>query len=118
MTELKHENEELVPQANQPPADLSAFTSIVEKWIETQAETERLGHQVQMEELSVIREANRRNFHLLFVIIICVFTMSAGIIFFMKNIEAGFLLLSHVGAVVAGLLAGMGLQRKRQKDIS
>lgn len=106
--------QQLIPKAEDKPTDLAPFVPLVEKWLDGQREDARLGHEVAKEELNVIRQSNHYSFWLLVVIIAAVFTMSAALIFIKGNLEAGLLVLSHVGAIVAGLLAGMGFERARR----
>lgn len=108
-------SQELVPKKTEQPADLTPFITLGQQWLEGQSEEARLSHEVEKEELSVLRQANRYSFWLLVVIIAAVFLMAGGLIFYKDQLEAGLLVLSHVGAIVAGLLAGMGLERARRR---
>ncbi len=49
---------------------------------------------------------------------VAVLALSAGIIFVQDQLGAGLLVLSHIGAVVAGLLAGAGWQRHQATEQS
>jgi hypothetical protein len=111
-SDQQHELLSPVPQAG---ADLSIFVPALNKWIENQSEATRLNHEIEKEELSVVRESNKFSYRLLTLIVVGVFLLSAGLIFWMKQLDAGLLILSHVGAVIAGLLAGSGLERRRGK---
>ncbi len=116
MTQTVQENEprqEVLKPEPQPGSDLSVFAPALNKWIENQSEAARLGHEIEKEELSVLRESNRYSYRLLTLIIVGVFLLAAGLIFWMKELDAGLLVLSHVGAVIAGLLAGTGLERRK-----
>lgn len=96
--------------------DISAFLPLAEKWIDGQNKASKLSYEIDKEELSVAREANKQNYRLLFFIVISIVLIASGIIFYLGNLEAGLLVLSHVGAVVAGLLAGMGIQKNRTRE--
>jgi len=94
--------------------DLSPFVPLVEKWLDGQREDAKIRSEIEKEELSVVRQSNRYSFWLLVGILIFVFVVSGGLIFIKNNLEDGLLVLSHVGAIVAGLLAGMGFERARR----
>ena len=108
--------QELIPKPDAQENELSAFIPIAEKWIDGNNKSIELNHEIDKEELKLAKESNKRSYNLLIIIILGVFSISSGIIFFLKNLEAGLLVLSHVGAVVAGLLAGMGIQKTRSKE--
>jgi 2-polyprenyl-3-methyl-5-hydroxy-6-metoxy-1,4-benzoquinol methylase len=114
--ETENNGQELLSKQEQPQADLSAFIPLAEKWIDGQSKQAQLSHEIDKEELAVISKSNRQNYHLLVIIIIGIFTIASGIIFYIGNLDAGLLVLSHVGAVVAGLMAGMGIQKTRTKE--
>lgn len=111
--QTSEQQQELLPSVPQAGADFSVFVPALNKWIENQSEAARLNHEIEKEELSVVRESNKFSYRLLTLIVIGVFFLSAGLIFWMNQLDAGLLILSHVGAVIAGLLAGTGLERRR-----
>lgn len=111
-----NKDQELLPKQEQPQTDISAFIPLAEKWIDGQNKQAQLNHEIDREELIVIGESNRQNYTLLVIIVIGIFAIASGIIFYLGNLDAGLLVLSHVGAVVAGLMAGMGIQKTRTKE--
>lgn len=110
---MKDENksEELAHPKQDVSADLSVFIPTVERWIASQENAATLQHDIEKEEIHLRRELNKKSFRLLWLVVLGVFLISGGIIFYIKNLEAGLLVLSHVGAIVAGLLAGMGFEK-------
>jgi len=112
----EEKKQELLPKTKNEQAEIVAFMPIAEKWVENQSEQAQLNHEINKEQLSVISNSNKRNYNLLVIIVIGIFLMASGIIFYLKNLEAGLLVLSHVGAVVAGLLAGLGIQKSRTRE--
>lgn len=117
MTEdTEKKNQELLPKQDQSQGDLSAFLPLAEKWIEGQTKQAQLNHEIDKEELAVISKSNKQNYILLVIIVLGIFAIASGIIFYLGNLDAGLLVLSHVGAVVAGLLAGMGIQKSRTRE--
>jgi len=103
-----------VPKQQEKQTDLAPFVPLLEKWLDGQRQDALFGHEIEKEKLSVLRQANHYSFWLLLVIIIAVFSLAVGLIFLKDNLDAGLLVLSHVGAIVAGLLAGMGFERARR----
>ena len=79
--------------------------------IEIQKENLRLGE----ERLKIYRTTFSHKFWLLAFIIVAIFGISAGLIFVKNDIVSGMSLLSHVGAVVVGIIAGSGWERARGK---
>lgn len=106
-------HQELVQKEQQGSADLSLFVPALNQWVENQSDSAKLNHEIEKEELSVIRESNKYSFWLLLVVVLGVFAIASGLMFGLNQLDAGLLVLSHVGAVIAGLLAGMGLERHK-----
>ena len=44
--------------------------------------------------------------------------ISTGLIFWLKDTASGIFVLSHVGAIVAGILAGAGWERSKKHKVS
>lgn len=103
----------LVGPSGETAADFTPLIPLADKWLDGTREDARLKHEIQQQELSAIREANKRTFSLLLIIIGIISAIAASLIFLKDEVGSGLLVLSHVGAVVAGLLAGMGFERTR-----
>lgn len=46
-------------------------------------------------------------------LLVGIFSIAAGLIFALREVESGILILSHVGTLFAGALAGWGWERKK-----
>ncbi|MFK5892152.1 MAG: hypothetical protein QM504_02910 [Pseudomonadota bacterium] len=112
---MDNDNQELLPK-DESATDISAFLPLAEKWIDGQNKSSKLNYEINKEELLVARESNKQNHILLFFIVISIFLIASGIIFYLGDLAAGLLVLSHVGAVVAGLLAGMGIKKNSVRE--
>ena len=56
-----------------------------------------------------------RSFLLLLAITIGILSISSGIIFGLNDVNSGLLVLSHVGAIIAGALGGAGWEKSKEK---
>ena len=56
-----------------------------------------------------------RTLYIVLVSVVVLLIMS-GLIFIKKKVEAGLLVLSHLGALVSGALPGWGWEKGRQKE--
>lgn len=114
MTDSKEVAAEVVKTAeDNPTIDLGSLIPLGHKWIESiEKQTES---QIKLTEKRIDAEkwAYRHRFWLLSAIVLGVFSISWGLIFVKNNASAGLMILSHVGAVVAGLLAGSGLEKMK-----
>lgn len=81
---------------------------------------ELLGNQqkVRMEQLALDREAManakwafRHRFWLITGIIVAILTIAVGLIFAKDRVDDGMKMLTHVAALVAGVLSGIGLEK-------
>lgn len=102
--------------------DLSIFAPILERFISVQGEKVHAEAQIQEKrlefnkvQLSAMTSAAKHYFWLGFVVTILLFALAGGLAFALKEVTAGLMVISHVGAVAAGLLAGMGLSKSRMK---
>lgn len=94
-----------------PTIDLSSLVPLGNKWLESmERQTES---QLKMAETRIEAEkwAFKHRFWLLTGIVLGVFLISFGLIFVKNDANSGLLVLSHVGAVVAGLIAGSGWEK-------
>lgn len=78
-------------------------------------------HKLQMEQVALERErmangkwAFKLRFWLIAGITVTVFAMSAGLIFTKDKVDAGMTMLSHVAALFAGLVGGIGLEKSKK----
>lgn len=78
-------------------------------------------HKVQMEQAALERErmaagkwAFKLRFWLIVGITFTVFAMAAGLIFAKDKVDAGMTMLSHVAALFAGLVGGIGLEKSKK----
>lgn len=82
-----------------------------EAQIEIQKENIRLGE----ERLKLYKSTFSHKFWLLAFIMFAIFGIATGLIFVKNDIVSGMALLSHVGAVIVGIIAGTGWERMRGK---
>ncbi|MCW7471726.1 hypothetical protein [Leptospira kanakyensis] len=112
MDDLKKVTKEII-QESKNGNDLSIFLPIAEKWLETQTRESQIHHDYLKEELKERSNITKQTLRIITFILLGIFLISAGIIFYLGNLESGLLVLSHVGAVIAGLIAGMGIEKSR-----
>ena len=86
--------------------------------LQSKDNSELRNYKLALEELNQFESKSKRNYYLLFLSMLFIFALSTGIIFILKDISSGLLILSHIGAVVSGLLAGMGYERSKSKELS
>ncbi len=79
--------------------------------IEIQKENLRLGE----ERLKIHKSTFSHKFWLLAFIIASIFAIASGLIFVKNDTVSGIAMLSHVGAVIVGIIAGSGWERMRGK---
>ena len=96
-----------------PLASLIAdqFGAQVQKTLEIQKDT----LEFNKERLKVESSAFNRKYWLLSLVAVSIISISAGLIFWKNEITTGLSVLSHVGAVVVGIIAGSGWERIRTK---
>lgn len=109
---------EVVKTAEENPTiDLSSLVPLGHKWIESMEKQTEAQIKITEKRIEAEKWAYKHRFWLLFGVVLGVFSISWGLIFFKNDASAGLMVLSHVGAVVAGLLAGFGLEKmKSQKN--
>lgn len=79
--------------------------------IEIQRENLRLGE----EKLKIDKSTFSHKYWLLVFITASVLSISAGLIFLKNDTVSGMAILSHIGAVIVGIIAGSGWERIRAK---
>jgi hypothetical protein len=88
-----------------------------------EAGKELIGNQqkLQMEKLALEKEkmandkwAFKHRFWLIACVTVIVFAMAAGLIFAKDKVDAGMTMLSHVAALFAGLVGGIGLEKSKK----
>ena len=82
-----------------------------EAQIEIQKENLRLGE----ERLKIHKSTFTHKFWLLAFIIASVLSIASGLIFLKNDTVSGMAMLSHIGAVILGIIAGSGWERIRGK---
>ncbi len=97
---------------------IRAATPLVERIITNQEKILEANQQIGQGQLEIAKEELRfaairfnKSFWLVAAVAGFLMLLSAGIIFIQGDSEGGLSLLTHLGAVVAGLLAGAGWQR-------
>jgi hypothetical protein len=109
--------EPLVPLAKDLITNQQKELALRETQIQKQAEYDIKALDFDTHNLDFDRHKFDRQFLLLMVIVLFICGLSAGIIFYIKDIHAGLLVLSHLGAIIAGLIAGIGYEKsKREKE--
>ncbi len=83
----------------------------VEAQIEIQKENLRLGE----ERLKIHKSTFSHKFWLLSFIVASILGIASGLIFLKNDTVSGMAMLSHVGAVIVGIIAGSGWERMRGK---
>ncbi len=97
----------LVPLATTALENTNKELELKNKQIEMQAE-------YAAKALEFKRYRFNRAFWLITAITLGVLSISSGIIFGLKDINAGLLVLSHIGAVVAGAIGGAGWEKAKE----
>ncbi|MFB4203663.1 hypothetical protein KBTX_02673 [wastewater metagenome] len=127
MSEGEGENKGLrVSDSDDGSTDLTPLLPLAEQFLENQRrsieENSRLSEKrIEADERHAERSwvLRKRRFWLLSACTAGLFAIVAGLIFIQKNVPAGLTILSHVGAVVAGLLAGIGWEKTAEDaDVS
>lgn len=118
MSEATKVATEVVKAAEENPTiDLTSLIPLGHKWIDSMGIQTEAQIKITEQRIEAEKWAFNRRFWLLSGVVLGVFAISWGLIFIKNNEGAGLMVLSHVGAVVAGLLAGTGLERiKSQKN--
>jgi len=115
------EGGELIEQ-EEAQIDLNALISLGAQLIENshQQSQDKLALQkenlrVGEERLKIEKSAFIYKYWLLVLIVLAVLGIAAGLIFIKNDTVSGMSMLSHIGAVVAGIIAGSGWERVRAK---
>lgn len=99
----------LVPLATTALENTNKELELKSKQIEKQSE-------YAAKALEFKRHRFNRSFTLLLAITLGIFSISSGIIFGIGDVNSGLLVLSHVGAIVAGALGGAGWEKAKEKS--
>lgn len=110
-------------QTQESIADMiESATPLIKQFIENQTRAMEANQEIGRGQLDIAKDelrfaAERFNkfFWLVAVIAAFLLLMIAGLIFIEDNSEGGLSLLTHLGAAVAGVLAGAGWQRNQQR---
>ena len=110
-------------QQDEQATDLAPLIPSAERFLENQSrsieENARLNEKrIEVSERNSERawHLQKRRFLLLAACTAAVFAIASGLIFWKNNVSGGLTILSHVGAVVAGLLAGIGWEKSREQQ--
>lgn len=103
--------------------DLNALIPLGLKLIENNQKQNQAQIRFQKDQLEFYKQrlgnsksAFKHKYWLLVGITISIIGISVGLIFLKDDIPAGMAILSHVGAVVVGIIAGSGWERLRDKN--
>lgn len=104
-----------------PPMDLNSLLPLgmqyldnQQKQIEANLVIQRENIQAQETQIKIEKSQFNYRFALLVMIVVTIFGISIGLMFWKDNIAAGLGLLSHIGAVIVGIIAGSGWERTRE----
>jgi len=89
---------------------IPTFNELVEAW----KTNNEYNYRLQKSHMKVSSKRYSREFGLTIFIIGSFLLISAGLIFLKDDSQSGFLLLSHLGAALAGLIGGMGWEKARE----
>lgn len=131
------ESSHLKPQEANVDFKMSDLVPIAESFADGYLENQRQANETQLEVAKMQLEAQkhrdemtkqirhgvqafeRHKFNLQFwflvFIAVAVFGFAAGLIFVLREVNTGILILTHIGAIVSGLLAGIGWESNRQR---
>ena len=103
--------------------DLNALIPLGMKFIESNLEQTSTQHQIERENIQLRKDyleaektAYKHRYWLLVFITISIVGISAGLIFLKNDTISGMSILSHVGAVVVGIIAGSGWEKLRTRN--
>ena len=117
-------NEEnvLLAEKEQTQIDVNAFIPLgaqlidnSRKQAEAQVGLQKESLRLKEKELVQSKLLFKHKFWLLVLIVVIVFSISIGLIFSKNDTASGMSLLSHIGAVVVGIIAGSGWERSQHK---
>ena len=86
-----------------------------QKQSETQAELQRERLKIEEKRLAIYKSAFSHKYWLMVLIAVSVLGISVGLIFIKNDTASGISMLSHIGAVVVGIIAGSGWERIRTR---
>lgn len=130
MTPVPTNNERTKPT---PESVLNDLIPVAKTLIENQVHQMEIQERVQLRQLElqhfrddqqarIFQESIRlerhkfdRGFALLAFAVLVVVVFSGGLMFISHDVKSGLSILSHVGAVIAGLMTGLGWQKYRQQ---
>ena len=102
--------------------DLNALIPLGVKLIENsnaqaqaQVDLQKEDLKIAERQLAIHESAFQHKYWLLVLITISLIGISIGLIFFKNETSTGISMLSHIGAVIVGIIAGSGWERTREK---
>lgn len=102
---------------------MEPFMPLAKQYVENQSRQVELNHKIEEKRVDLEREEQRfryeqfsKSYWLVVFISVSIVVISAGITFYLEQIDKGLLILSHVGSIVAGILAGTGWKRSQQSN--
>lgn len=77
-----------------------------------------LERDAKLDEKQMDIDAGQWKWQVAFLSLVCFafFAFAAGLVFYLREINAGLLVLSHLAALAAGALAGFGWARRKRED--
>lgn len=119
MTQVKQVQQEVVSFQK---TDMDHLSEIAVGFIETigaktQLEKEKFKSEVAYREKVLIHEKSvfQYKFWLMVGGLVSIVSISAGLIFYAENANLGVSVLSHTGAIIGGVIAGVGYESGRKK---
>lgn len=113
---------EILPKEEETQLDINALIPIGleflknnQKQHEDKVSLKKAEIQSNSERLQVEKSAFTHKYWLLVFIAISVIAIASALIFYKNDTTSGLSMLSHVGAVVVGIIAGSGWERIRSK---
>ena len=85
------------------------------KQAQAQIKLQRDNLEFSKQKLNIDKSMFTHKFWLLVFIAAAVVGISAGLIFIKDDVKSGFAILSHVGAIVVGIIAGVGWEKMHSK---
>jgi hypothetical protein len=96
------------PQAISIPDLINAVTPLVQMHYETVKQGQDKCAQVQTLGFNNEEKVNKRNFIVIISVLAMLAGFSGGLMFYLKEVQAGILFLSHAAALGAGIIGGRG----------
>ena len=93
---------------------ISEIMSSAEPFVKSFTEDKEKDRELERDRIASEERKDVRRLWLLGAVTLALFVIVCGLIFFKDDTEAGLSVVTHVGAVAAGLLAGLGWNRAQQ----